>query len=343
MNKKLCLLKDIALAISFNLLNDSNQNMENLCTGINFFDVGCDHGKLILALIKASEKLNYNIFQEQEQKNKAVNFCFIASDISRSSLNKAEILFQNNKNLAYKPYLLCVNGIPELNSLYFGKKLQQEDSLKQNIYIIAGMGAEEIIDILEAYNLDRDAYFILQPTNSISILRTYLIYKYRFKKLSIFDTDYFNTNIKNYYVEKMQDIEYKNNTFLKLTENLHEFLISEDNMLYSIFCCKLSPDAVNKNLNFFHKNSNSEKLDKKLFFYTYLNTLTSEERRQLLLPQEFIKNLSKLESQNFFKAHDEYKKMLLADFIKRQKKYFADISKNENLRKLFSCVNDYKF
>lgn len=113
------------------------------------FDVGADHGFFSLALVN-------------KKKVKRV----IASDISASSLSKTEALIKH-KNIQDKVTCLLSDGLDEYPK-----------NLKADCVVIAGMGENEIIKIIDKIE-DMSLYnsFILQPMQQATQLRKYLLTK----------------------------------------------------------------------------------------------------------------------------------------------------------------------
>lgn len=136
-----------------------NKKLQNLCSWIEedleernfFYDVGCDHGKLLLFLY---------------EKYKEKNLHFIGTDIKEASLLKAKNLFLERKTTepcAAKLSFHVGNGLRHLAPL----------PLKSAV-VIAGMGGEEIVDILRQINLPSDLRLYLHPTKSQAFLRYFL-------------------------------------------------------------------------------------------------------------------------------------------------------------------------
>jgi len=163
-------------------------------------DIGCDHG---LVIKRALEKKNIK---------KA-----IASDISENALSQAKANLTNS-------------NVKFVVSDGFNKIKEQYDGV-----VIAGMGAETIIKILNKAPLSEKTY-ILQPNGKYDILRKYLENN-NFKiidEVLIFDKFYYvlikvvrgdmNLNEKDIYLgpilrTKKSSISYYEN-LLKINENL---------------------------------------------------------------------------------------------------------------------------
>lgn len=105
-------------------------------------DVGCDHGKLSYYLLK----------------NNIVKKAYV-SDISKPSLNKAEILL-SKENLNFSS--ICCDGLK-------GFKNTQIDEC-----IIAGMGGDEIINIINNSPIEINS-FILSPQHNIISVKKYML------------------------------------------------------------------------------------------------------------------------------------------------------------------------
>ena len=107
-----------------------------------FADIGCDHGKIAVAVLKSGicEKV-------------------IASDVSSKSLQKARDLADNE----------LIDGLITVVSDGFDEISEHVDEA-----VIAGMGGEEIIKILSK-RADFPARLILQPMKSADKLRRYLV------------------------------------------------------------------------------------------------------------------------------------------------------------------------
>ena len=111
---------------------------------INVIDVGCDHGLL-------------DIYLTLYNNNKC-----IASDVNENALNSA---ISNIKmyNLEDKIKTVISNGLDNI------------DIKDKTSVIIAGMGANTILDIIKNYNLES---LIICSNNDYSLLRTELSKKY---------------------------------------------------------------------------------------------------------------------------------------------------------------------
>ena len=109
-------------------------------------DVGCDHGKVLDYLIK----------------NTDVEFV-VASDISAPSVQKAQKLLENQKNVQFS--VRVGDGFTTLSN---------NDML--DTIIVAGMGGLEIINILSSDKIKnlKIPKLILQPQNNVVKLRSYL-------------------------------------------------------------------------------------------------------------------------------------------------------------------------
>lgn len=110
-------------------------------------DIGCDHGWV------ASEVLRRNIAQE-----------VICSDISKKSLEKAEILLSKSGKKNNAKFIVS-DGLTNFD---FKKRI--------DVAIIAGMGAYEIIHILSGKkNVDKVKCFIFQVSTDEYLLRQFLL------------------------------------------------------------------------------------------------------------------------------------------------------------------------
>ncbi len=107
-----------------------------------FADIGCDHGYCARYMLKN-------------------NLCerAIISDISEKCLSKAERLLANYISCG-RCVSVCCNGL---------KKIDHSVDLT----LIAGMGGEEIVSILESAFIPKK--FVLQPMRNISYVREYLL------------------------------------------------------------------------------------------------------------------------------------------------------------------------
>lgn len=128
------------------------------------FDVGCDHGKLLASLY---------------QRHKHRSIAFFGSDIKKASLDKAVHLFQSH-------FVFAEKNFPQHLVLKVGAGLLPFLPLpEKSAVIVAGMGGEEIIDILRQSDLPKGTKFFLHPTKSQAFVRDYLkrhsfIYEERF-------------------------------------------------------------------------------------------------------------------------------------------------------------------
>ncbi|MFV0275108.1 MAG: tRNA (adenine(22)-N(1))-methyltransferase [Bacilli bacterium] len=114
------------------ILNLINEDM-------NIIDIGCDHAYLA---IEVAKKFN--------------NSKIIASDINKNALSFAAKNIKNN-NLTNKIAIKLQNGID-----YIGES---------NTAIIAGMGAYEILHILNSKNTSKLDTFIVSPNNNHQLFR----------------------------------------------------------------------------------------------------------------------------------------------------------------------------
>ena len=106
-------------------------------------DVGCDHGKLSLAILQLG--LSQQV---------------VATDISQLCLDKT-IKLLDKFNLSSKAQYYCLDGMPQI---------------KVDQVLIAGMGGLEIIDILAKYlSYYRPNYLVLQPMRDESKVRQFLV------------------------------------------------------------------------------------------------------------------------------------------------------------------------
>lgn len=120
--------------------------INKLCTYLSqcktFADIGCDHGYCTRYMLKHS-------------------LCerAIISDISQKCLNKAQTLL--------KSYISAGKCIPVLCS-----GLEKVDN-SADLVLIAGMGGEEIINILKSAFIPEN--FVLQPMRNVREVREYLL------------------------------------------------------------------------------------------------------------------------------------------------------------------------
>lgn len=131
-----------------------SKRLESICALVDnkssVADIGCDHGKVLLKLVK---------------DNNAPYL--IASDISAKSLNKAEVLLSKNGIDNYKT--IVSNGL---------KSYSSQDVEVVDCYIIAGMGGNEIVDILSTALLQHKLLyktFVLGAHNNVYKLRKFLV------------------------------------------------------------------------------------------------------------------------------------------------------------------------
>jgi len=172
-------------------------------------DIGTDHGYLALCAIT--------------QKNAQLVY---ASDISKDSLLKAQELAVKY-NLQDRIKCIVSDGFKNLKSIHI------------NTAVIAGMGGNEIVKILQQLE-DKKAvdYFILQPMQDVEVLREYLlsegfvithdeIVEDKGKFYSIIKCKY-DGNVKVYNLEDivigMTDKKEKGQDFLKFVEQSIEKL-----------------------------------------------------------------------------------------------------------------------
>ncbi len=117
-----------------------------LCTYLErcntFADVGCDHGYCTEYMLKCG-------------------LCksAVISDISAKSLSKAERLLKDYVNVGCVT-AVCCNGLEKISETC-------------DEVLIAGMGGEEIIEILKAAYIPR--LFVFQPMKNVQKLREYLL------------------------------------------------------------------------------------------------------------------------------------------------------------------------
>lgn len=113
-------------------------------------DVGCDHGKLL-----------YSLYEKHGER--ALKFW--ASDIKAASLEKARKLFEEKLQ----------DTTEDKIQLEVGAGLRPFLPLPaKSAVVIAGMGGEEIVDILRQAPLTEGTQFFLHPTKSQAFLRHYL-------------------------------------------------------------------------------------------------------------------------------------------------------------------------
>lgn len=131
----------------------------------SFADVGCDHGYCTLYMLKN-------------------NLCkrAVISDVSQKCLNKAETLLQDFIK-GGQVTSVCCDGLEKID-----KNTEQ--------ILIAGMGGEEIINILKTAYIPRS--FVFQPMKNVRKLREYLIEN----KTEISVDEPFEISGKFYYVIK---------------------------------------------------------------------------------------------------------------------------------------------
>lgn len=122
------------------------------------YDVGCDHGYFILSLAQA-----------KKQGLSCLNAVrLVGSDVSASSLKKAQA-HAESLQLQSHVDLRTAFGLPEVLE-------------GRNLIVLAGMGAEEMIDILLALQENRADltgpanrnYYFVQATKSLALLRCFL-------------------------------------------------------------------------------------------------------------------------------------------------------------------------
>lgn len=112
-------------------------------------DVGCDHGKILLYVLK----------------NQLTNYV-IASDISEPSLQKAHTLLTLNNYNNFKT--IVSDGL---------KSYSASDVESIETFVVSGMGGLQIINIiayaLKSHNIVNKK-FILQPQNNVVMVRQFL-------------------------------------------------------------------------------------------------------------------------------------------------------------------------
>ena len=159
-------------------------------------DIGCDHGKLGVAVLEA-------------KKAKKVIF----SDISAKSLEKAKKLCEKKKILDAE--FLCANGF---DGMHYADTV-----------VIAGMGGKEIISILEKCN-HHPKQLLLQPMKNQKELREYLQnHFYTEIDLTIFDNKFYTVIRCSSGKEKLNELQlqFGKTNVIKPTENFIKFLDKE--------------------------------------------------------------------------------------------------------------------
>jgi len=130
-------------------MNKLGKRLEVIASLVNkkrVADVGCDHGKLAYHLLK-NDISNY----------------VIVSDISRPSLNKAiDILSKTTYNFDY----ICCDGL----SGYEGYDVEQ--------CIIAGMGGDEIIKIIENSPICINSFVLSPQHNNVEVKKFLISHNY---------------------------------------------------------------------------------------------------------------------------------------------------------------------
>lgn len=114
----------------------------NIVSGDIVADVGCDHGKLSYYLLK----------------NNIAKKVYV-SDISKPSLSKAEKLL-SSENLNYSS--ICCDGLNGFNEINIDE------------CIIAGMGGDEIINIIKTSPISINSY-ILSPQHNIIDVKKFML------------------------------------------------------------------------------------------------------------------------------------------------------------------------
>lgn len=114
----------------------------SIVSGKNVCDVGCDHGKLSYYLLK----------------NNIVDFAYV-SDISKPSLEKAELLL-SSESLKFKS--IHCDGLLGFSGIHIDE------------CIIAGMGGDEIINIIKSSPIDINSY-ILSPQHNIVEVKEFML------------------------------------------------------------------------------------------------------------------------------------------------------------------------
>ena len=162
-------------------------------------DIGCDHGLVTAELI----------LEEKAEK-------VVASEISRDCLNKAIVL-------ADKINIIEFISFREGDGF---SKITKHDKVNQAV--IAGMGGETIIDILEK-KPRRLFNFVLQPMNKTIELRRYLLshkYKILVDKLIKVDNKYYDVLKVTRGRQKLTELEiyFGLTNFRENYEMLYEYL-----------------------------------------------------------------------------------------------------------------------
>ena len=127
-----------------NKLSKRLTTIAGIVTGKVVCDVGCDHGLLSEYLLDAN----------------IINFAYV-SDISASSLRKAEILLSKNHKNRFKA--ICTDGLEDY------KCIEDIDEC-----IISGMGGIEIIKIIKNSPISMDSY-ILSPQHNIVETKKFML------------------------------------------------------------------------------------------------------------------------------------------------------------------------
>ena len=120
------------------------QTIADIVSGNVVCDVGCDHGLLSEYLLA----------------NQIIDYVYI-SDISKSSLNKAEKLLSTKYPNQYKS--ICTDGLKGYKGI---------DNIDE--CIISGMGGVEIINIIKNSPIDINSY-ILSPQHNIIEVKKYVL------------------------------------------------------------------------------------------------------------------------------------------------------------------------
>ena len=167
----------------------------NLCPNAQVYaDIGCDHGYVTLELISQGKAQHV-----------------IAVDIHAKSLNKTKELLAKN-NLSNKSTLIVSDGFKELSK-------QQLECI--DCAVIAGMGGQEIIKILDVF---QPKCLILQPMKNSCDLRKYLV-----KKQYFIEKDYLFKE-KNKFYDIISCFKGKSQQLSEL-----QLLYGKDNFKSSIF------------------------------------------------------------------------------------------------------------
>lgn len=190
-----------------NKLSKRLNQIYELVDGDIIADVGCDHGKLALELLK----------------NNKCKFAYV-SDISKDSLQKARDILVGYGNSE----AICCDGLQG----YEGKRVDE--------CIISGMGGEEIMQIIFSSPIDIDTYILSPQKNEIRVKQFMLDrgYQITFDKI-IKDKDKYYHIFKckkGVYGEEIDilDLYFGKDSFLSKDGDLEQFIEYEINKVNNI-------------------------------------------------------------------------------------------------------------